>query len=748
MRTDLDRIRLACVFLGLSALAGPLWAADVPVTTSTDEADLSCTDGDCSLRDALGTAAPGDRVVVPAGTYTLTEGTELLVTKSLTIAGDSSLTTFVEAADANTPAMSRVFTVDVGTTVHMSDLTIRNGLDDVGGGILNNGSLSLFQVRVVDNEVRPDTTEAHGGGIDNHGPLTIESSLIDNNVAVGSTSPSCFAGIGGGIYSDAPLTLRKSSVTRNRAAGCTSPGNGQGGNALGGGIYSTAPLTFEDGSIGLNVAQGTVNNSIPSTDTGSARGGGVFLASTSGLLQASVRRSSVSSNSASAGPTNGGNGRFAHGGGLAAVTGDTGSLTLTFENALFSNNSVSGGAALANGGEARGGGIAVVKLGGGVTMTLERCTLSGNVATGGESDVGTTGDGRGGALAFDSTTAAGSTVIVRHSTISGNTARTEEGTSNSAARGGGAYLQASSGGGDLDVMVESSTISGNHLAPGDVNGSRIGHGGGLYLIGAADSVVLLDVTNSTIAGNVIDIGNTVQGGGILMGASTAGVIRNTILATNSGATASPDCSGILFSLGYNLLGDSTGCNGIGEPNDQIGTSASPLDPQLLALFDNGGPTMTRALQPSSPAVDRGSCPEVDFDQRGFIRPVDSAPANADDGCDIGAYEFDSVEPSPTATVTPTFTPTPTRTASGTATITAPPSNTPTATRTPTATSTLASGTPGSSATPTTTTSPTATIPAAPEVPAQRGLPVGGLMLLTGAAVLLARTKRTSNQRIP
>jgi hypothetical protein len=53
---------------------------------------------------------------------------------------------------------------------------------------------------------------------------------------------------------------------------------------------------------------------------------------------------------------------------------------------------------------------------------------------------------------------------------------------------------------------------------------------------------------------------------------------------------------------------------------------------LGLLADNGGPTMTMALHPGSPAVDAGvSLPDVTTDQRGISRPQGSAP-------DIGAFE--------------------------------------------------------------------------------------------------------------
>ena len=56
---------------------------------------------------------------------------------------------------------------------------------------------------------------------------------------------------------------------------------------------------------------------------------------------------------------------------------------------------------------------------------------------------------------------------------------------------------------------------------------------------------------------------------------------------------------------------------------------------LLPLADNGGPTFTHALDPTSPAIDHGSNPlALDFDQRGApnVRVFGSAP-------DIGAFEL-------------------------------------------------------------------------------------------------------------
>jgi hypothetical protein len=62
------------------------------------------------------------------------------------------------------------------------------------------------------------------------------------------------------------------------------------------------------------------------------------------------------------------------------------------------------------------------------------------------------------------------------------------------------------------------------------------------------------------------------------------------------------------------------------------------------LQDNGGPTLTHALLPGSPAIDQGNSSGVYVDQRRFHRPVDvpGIPnAVGGDGSDIGAFEFGS-----------------------------------------------------------------------------------------------------------
>jgi hypothetical protein len=111
-------------------------------------------------------------------------------------------------------------------------------------------------------------------------------------------------------------------------------------------------------------------------------------------------------------------------------------------------------------------------------------------------------------------------------------------------------------------------------------------------------------------------------------------IRNSIVATNTGA--SPNIGGGVTSVGYNVIGDTTGSSGW-VASDTTGVTAPGL---AAGPASNGGPTETVALMPGSPALDFvpvGSCVDASgasltLDQRLFARPLGSA-------CDAGAYEY-------------------------------------------------------------------------------------------------------------
>ena len=148
------------------------------------------------------------------------------------------------------------------------------------------------------------------------------------------------------------------------------------------------------------------------------------------------------------------------------------------------------------------------------------------------------------------------------------------------------------------------------------------------------------MTNSTLSGN-----DATYGGGI----SNFGTakVTNTIVAGNgSSADIGPDVDGRLpiTSGGHNVIGKTDGSSGW-TGTDKTGTAASPLDPLLGPLSDNGGPTRTIPLLRGSLAIDAGddavcAAPPVSgVDQRGATRPQGAH-------CDIGAFEYTVINPLP------------------------------------------------------------------------------------------------------
>ena len=108
-----------------------------------------------------------------------------------------------------------------------------------------------------------------------------------------------------------------------------------------------------------------------------------------------------------------------------------------------------------------------------------------------------------------------------------------------------------------------------------------------------------------------------------VGSQTAGThFFNTLLLSN----VPSNCSGLVSDGGYNMSSDAS----VAFP---ASGSRTNINPMLGPLVNNGGPTLTMALLPGSPAIDAGGAigaPAID--QRGVLRPQGA-------GMDIGAFEF-------------------------------------------------------------------------------------------------------------
>ena len=311
-----------------------------------------------------------------------------------------------------------------------------------------------------------------------------------------------------------------------------------------------------------------------------ATGGGFYLTD---IADGQITRVDFFSNSASS-----------SGGGLSntASPANPDSLLIVQDSSFYNNTAALNGGALADTS----------------SLTLLRSLLDHNAA-----------GAFGGGLMLDQ---AGleSTVLIKRSTLSAN----------SATSGGGIY--------HTDACCEASILA---LQNSTLSANTASHDGGGLFAGGSAHISLLNITLS--ANQILrPLPNTYpfHGAGFYNASpDTAVSAENTIIAGNTFSNGQDlptplDCSGALFSLGYNLIQDVTNCAISGSTLGNI----TALDPLLGALQNNGGPTPTHALLSGSPAIDAALAVDCfDIDQRGIVRPY-NATGTVSPMCDLGAYE--------------------------------------------------------------------------------------------------------------
>ncbi|MCL2709347.1 MAG: fibronectin type III domain-containing protein [Planctomycetaceae bacterium] len=284
------------------------------VVTTLDDLD-DPYDNLISLREAIRYAQPGDTITfadnlfridgnslisVPndGRSHTLTlVGGELYIDKSLTIDGMERFT--IDAAN-----QSRVISISEGVTVVLAGLTITRGSADNGGGIYNQGMLTVIDCRITGNNT--PTNVSHftvGGGIynDSSGMLYVTNSTIDNNMSM----------YGGGIFNNFGMV----SIIGSMIAGNT--------------------VTHDGGGISNGGDHTSIISIISSTISGNtAVGGGGGIYNSGGLL--TITGSSTIS----------GNTTFAGGGGISNRAGgivDVISSTISGNRALINQSVCSAG---------------------------------------------------------------------------------------------------------------------------------------------------------------------------------------------------------------------------------------------------------------------------------------------------------------------------------------------------------------------------------------------------------------------
>ena len=137
------RIRTPLVGLLFSLLATISANAATITVTSTADAGGTCPGANCTLRQAIATASPGDTINFAAGITTVTlTSAELLINKNLTISGPGANLLTVQRSTAGGTPNFRIFNIAGNFNVTFSGLTIANGIasGDVGGGIAASGT--------------------------------------------------------------------------------------------------------------------------------------------------------------------------------------------------------------------------------------------------------------------------------------------------------------------------------------------------------------------------------------------------------------------------------------------------------------------------------------------------------------------------------------------------------------------------------------------------------------------------------
>ncbi len=346
------------------------------------------------------------------------------------------------------------------------------------------------------------------------------------------------------------------------------------------------PSQRNGGGIGMSTwGRMTINNSLIIGNLASSMGGGIYC----GQSTITLNDSFISNNSAGMGGGiagfNGGQIELNHSMVNNNISGNEGGGIDSFGPHLILSNST----VMENIAGSAGGGIS------GTSMSIENSSISGN-----------TGSTGGGIYSWYD-------VEIRNSTILLNTAFDD---------GGGMYS-----GGNLTLI--NTTIAYNKADAPNIDEAK---GGGIFRAGG-----YIQASNVTIARNIAE-----GSGGGISNQSAPVTLRNSLLAENQAAT-SPDCSGIILTGGYNLIGNTSSCTFVPAAGD-----LTNIDPLLAYLY---GVPSAITLWADSPAIDGGNpinCADqlgnpITIDQIGTVRPLDG-DSDGNFICDIGAFEYDPALP--------------------------------------------------------------------------------------------------------
>jgi hypothetical protein len=183
-------------------------------------------------------ASAGDTISITDAVHS---EANITISKNLTIQGQGATNTAVDGTGIG----GTVFSINLGVTATIQNLTIRNGVGPgfEAGGIQNEGTVSVNNSTLSGN-----SASAYAGGIRNNGTITISNSTLSGNSS----------GDGGGIYNgDGTTTISNSTLSGNSAS------------SEGGGLFNNPAA---------NTAVTTISFSTLSGNSAGYAGGGIYNA--------------------------------------------------------------------------------------------------------------------------------------------------------------------------------------------------------------------------------------------------------------------------------------------------------------------------------------------------------------------------------------------------------------------------------------------------------------------------------------